>query len=78
MGESGLLEDGTRYINYLFNKGLGIGWHEDDSKTTHLKTFISHDTLTRQQKAIADVLKNNEAQDVDIRIPEIHLKNKLS
>jgi len=78
IGESQLMEDGTRYIHFVFREGMGIGWQEDATKTIHIKTFISNKTLSEKQLSLAEHIKNGcDDEEFEIIIRQENIKNKI-
>lgn len=77
-GTSELLDDGTRYITYLFNGGIGIGWEQDSTKTINFKTFIANDTLTEKQQILSKYIEEgDDSKEFNILIQEYDLEKKM-
>jgi hypothetical protein len=53
----------------------GIGWKHEDEKTIYLKTFIANTTLTKNQQALVESLKNHV--DYTTLIKPEHWMNKF-
>ena len=64
-----ILEDGTRYITYLFNGGIGVGWEQDSTKTINFKTFIANNTLTEKQQILSKYIEEgDDSKELDILV----------
>jgi hypothetical protein len=78
IGQSELFDDGTRYIHFIFEEGIGIGWQDDVKKTTHMKTFISNKTLNEKQLSLAEhIKKGNDTEEFQIVIKQKNMQNKI-
>ncbi|HUZ61747.1 MAG TPA: hypothetical protein VMU83_23415 [Hanamia sp.] len=77
MGKTEMLDDGTRYTTFIFDKGMGIGWKDETKKTIHIKTYISNEILSKKQQSLADHIKNDD-DDAEFyeEVKRKHMRNK--
>jgi hypothetical protein len=59
-GQTELLPDNTTLMNYVFQEGIGIGWHSPLKKIVHMKTFLPHEMLNQKQKSLVDYIRHHE------------------
>ena len=77
MGQTELLDDGTRYNTFIYEKGMGIGWEDETKKTIHIKTYISNEILTRRQQSLAEHIKNGDDDAEFCQVIKMkHMRNK--
>jgi hypothetical protein len=70
------LEDGSLLLAYVTNEGMSIGWHLREKKFVHMKTFLSHDMLNKNQQSLVDyILQNGDVESFLTTVKEEHLKN---
>ncbi len=78
IGQTELLDDGTRYIHFIYNEGIGIGWQDDEKKTIQMKTFISNKTLSEKLRSLAEHIKyGDDSEEFNIVIRPENMRNKI-
>ena len=78
IGQTQLLEDGTRLVNYVFPEGIGIGWHHEEKKIIHLKTFLPHHMLNKTQQSLVEYIKNHDdSEEFTTQLRKENTENKF-
>lgn len=60
VGQTEQNDDGTRFVNYVFTEGVGIGWIDLPSKIAVLKTYLPHHMLNNKQQRLADFITGTD------------------
>jgi hypothetical protein len=77
-GETETLPDETRLINYVFDEGIGIGWHTPAKKIVHMKTFLPHHMLNKTQQSWVDYIRHHDdGEEFRIKVREENQQRKL-
>ena len=77
-GQSQVLQNGKRLVEFVYPTGIGIGWQDDDKKVIHIKTFIANETLNKSQKNLAEFIKDHDdSEEFESVISLQHLRDDV-
>jgi hypothetical protein len=72
------LPNGRKLVQFIYTSGIAIGWQDETGKLVHVKTFVSTDMLTTQQKSLADFIRyHKDGEQFELEVKLKHMKDEL-